>query len=225
MCVTNSYPIEIGDTVERSLINGDIVAINRQPTLHRGSMIACFIKIFDCSTFRLNYSSMITLNADTDGDELNMHVPQDLMSRAELVELMLASTNIVCSQNNKPLIGLSQDSLLGCYKLSKALITESDLYDLIYKAGCFDNFDDIKPSVLKPKKLYPGGRVLEFLFKVFDISIHNYQQKAAGDFLIQDNVVIRGIFNKHSVGTSDNSLFHQIYLRYGHKKAGKFFII
>lgn len=57
--------IAIGDVVERSLINGDLVVVNRQPTLHRGSMLACYVRIFPSKTIRVNYSTMITLNADT----------------------------------------------------------------------------------------------------------------------------------------------------------------
>lgn len=57
--------LQEGDVVERTLMEGDVVAVNRQPTLHRGSVIACYVKIFPSKTFRLNYTSMITLNADT----------------------------------------------------------------------------------------------------------------------------------------------------------------
>lgn len=217
----NYYSIEIGDVIERSLINGDIVAINRQPTLHRGSILACYVKIFECSTFRLNYSSMISLNMDCDGDEGNLHVPQDLDSRAELEELMLASINIVCSQSNKPLTGLSQDSLLGIYKLSKSIISEEDIHSILYSSNCYCNYDSIKPDIVKPCKMFSGLRIFEFLFHFHEIEIYHYFQKKGGGFLIQDNKVIQGIANKHVVGTESNTIFHQIYLRYGHKKAAE----
>lgn len=216
----SKYKIEIGDVVERSLINGDIVVINRQPTLHRGSMIACYVKIFNCSTFRLNYSSMITLNADTDGDELNLHVPQDLKSRAELEELMLASTNIVCSQSNKPLIGLSQDSLLGAFKMSKTILDEQDFFDILYKSKCYKDFINTTPDILKPKRQYNGLRIVEYILEYHEVEIKHYKQEKS-NFLILDNYFIEGILDKHSVGTSNNSLFHQIYLRYGHIKAAQ----
>lgn len=217
----NNYDIEIGDIVERCLINGDIVAVNRQPTLHRGSMIACYVRIFPCSTLRMNYSTMIPLNADTDGDELNVHVPQDLQSKAELENLMLASTNIVCSQNSEPLIGLSQDSLLGSYLLSKELLTENDFFDILYKAGCYKDYDHIKPDVIKPRRLYTGIRFVECLLDFFEIYIYNYEQEKA-NFKIIDNRVISGRLDKYTVGTCDNTIIHQIYLRYGHIKAANF---
>lgn len=218
LSINKNYMIEIGDTVERCLVNGDIVAINRQPTLHRGSILACYVRIFPCSTFRLNYSTMITLNADTDGDEINLHVPQDLASRTELEELMLASYNIVCSQACKPLVGLTQDSLLGCYKLSQDLISEHDYMAILYKMGLDDNFNN--PCVIKPKKLYSGNRLLTKALNHVGVTLNRYEPN--DKFLLIDNVVIRGEMNKAIVGTSDDSIIHHVYLIAGHKAAGKF---
>lgn len=218
LSINKNYMIEIGDTVERCLVDGDIVVINRQPTLHRGSMLACYVRLFPCSTFRLNYSTMITLNADTDGDEINLHVPQDLASRAELEELMLASNNIVCSQACKPLVGLTQDSLLGCYKLSQDLLSEHDYMSILYEMGIDDNFDN--PCILKPKRLYSGNRVLTKALETIDVQLKHYEPNE--NFLLINNCVIRGVMNKTIVGTSDNSIIHHIYLIAGHKVAGKF---
>lgn len=211
LSIVKNYKIEIGDTVERCLIDGDIVAINRQPTLHRGSMLACHVKIFPCSTFRLNYSTMITLNADTDGDEINLHVPQDLASRAELEELMLASTNIVCSQASKPLVGLTQDSLLGCFKLSQDTLSKNDFMDILYE---MDLDDEFKHSH------YTGNVVLTKALEAVGVFIKHYEPN--DKFLLIDNVVVRGIIDKSIVGTSDNSIIHHVYLIAGHAAAGKF---
>ena len=221
LSILNTYNIEIGDVIERCLIDGDLVAVNRQPTLHRGSIVACYVKVFDCSTFRLNYSTMTTLNADTDGDEINIHVPQDLESKAELEGFMLASINIVSSQNNQPLIGLTQDSLLGCYNMSRELLIEQDLMEILYKANCYKDYEHIKPDILKPRRLYSGIRLIEFVLDYLDIKILYYEQKKAGDFLIIENKVIRGILNKYVVCIADNSIFHQVFLRYGHIKAAE----
>lgn len=218
----NKPRIDIGDTVERSLINGDIVIVNRQPTLHRGSMIAVYVRIFQCSTFRLNYSTMITMNADTDGDEINLHVPQDLQSRAELEELMLATTNIVCSQGSKPLVGLTQDSLLGMYLLSRTFISEVDYGDILYNIGMVPYYKDGTepiPDIFKPKRQFSGNRVIEMIMHYLDIEFDHYKN---GGFQIIDNKIISGIMNKSIVGTADHSLIHNVYLKYNHKKAGEF---
>lgn len=210
--------LNIGDIVERSLENGDIVAVNRQPTLHRGSIVACYVRIFPCSTFRLNYSTMVTLNADTDGDEINVHVPQDLEARAELEELMLASTNIVSSQSSKPLIGLTQDSLLGSYKLSKAFLTREDFMSILYELDITDEDFDA-PDVLKPVRLWAGTRVLTNILESLGVYIEHYEKKT---FEIVDNRVVSGVLNKDVMGATDHSIAHTIYLDYGHKVAAKF---
>jgi len=211
--------IEFGDTVERSLVNGDIVAVNRQPTLHRGSIIACYVKIFPCSTFRLNYSSMITLNADNDGDEINIHVPQDLASRVELEELMLASTNIVCSQSSKPLIGLTLDHLVGCYLMSKKQLHKHDYMDIVYKMGLEDDMSN--PTVVKDGvDFYCGTRILSKALEYIGAQFARYEPHE--DFLLENNMVIKGVLDKRILGVSDDSIIHHIFLRYGHLKASKF---
>lgn len=215
--IFKNYRLEVGDTVERCLVNGDLVAVNRQPTLHRGSILACYVRIFDCLTFRLNYSTMITLNADTDGDEINVHVPQDLESRAELENLMLASTNIVSSQSSKPLIGCTQDSLLGCYLLSKEKkLPITDYMALLNEMGLDDEiFDEIDRAAA-----VDGNRFITAALNHIGVFIKRYEP--SNDFLLLDNVIQYGILNKNIVGTADDSLIHRIYLSAGHLAAAAF---
>lgn len=211
--------IEIGDTVERSLINGDVVAVNRQPTLHRGSVLACYIRIFKCSTFRLNYSSMLTLNADNDGDEINIHVPQDLASRVELEELMLSSTNIVCSQSNKPLVGLTLDHLVGCFLMSQEIIHANDFMHIVFQMRLDDDMQT--PDFVKNNQgFYYGTRLITKALEAIGADIKRYEPH--DDFLIINNQVIKGVFDKKILGVSDNSIIHHIFLMYGHLKAAKF---
>lgn len=204
--------LRIGDKVERSLIDGDIVIVNRQPTLHRGSMVACYVRIFDCKTIRLNYSTMVPLGADTDGDELNIHVPQDQASRAELEELMLASTNIVCSQGSKPLFGCTQDSLLGCYQLSKAILPWRDFMSIMYEL-------DIDTEV--ERRDYRGVEVMDAVLEHLGVDI-DFLIIPNAEFIMKDSKVISGVFDKNVLGKADNSVIHHIYLSYDHKVAAKF---
>jgi DNA-directed RNA polymerase II subunit RPB1 len=213
--VAKNVRIDIGDTVERCLVDGDVVGINRQPTLHRGSVIGCYVRIFDCLTFRLNYSTMITLNADTDGDEINMHVQQDLESRAELEVLMLASTNIVSSQASKPLIGCTQDSLLGCYLLSKQ--NELPIHDymaILFEMGLDDPiFDDRATLTVK------GTRIITAILESIGMKMNRYEPNPK--FLLIDNVIQYGLLDKNIVGKADNSIIHHVFLTLGHLKAAK----
>jgi len=111
--------LEYGYRVERHLQNGDVVLFNRQPSLHKMSMMGHRVRILPHSTFRLNLSVTSPYNADFDGDEMNMHVPQSAETRAEAAEVMAVPRNIVSPQANKPVIGIVQDTLLGCRLMTK----------------------------------------------------------------------------------------------------------
>ncbi len=214
-CNYSNTLIELGDIVDRCLINGDIVAVNRQPTLHRGSVIACKVRIFPSLTFRLNYSSMITLNGDCDGDELNLFVPQDLESRAELQELMLTTTNIVSSQSCQPLIGLTQDSLLGVYQISKDInISRNDCMDFLYKANV-----NAENTINLTKQNYTGIQVLSFVLKCLNISFRELNLENCK--ILGSEIQESSVFNKAVVGVSNRSLIHHVFLKYDHIRAGK----
>ena len=88
------------------MIDGDLVLFNRQPSLHKMSIMGHRIKIMPHSTFRLNLSVTSPYNADFDGDEMNMHVPQSCETRAEVLELMMVPKCIVSPQANRPVMGI-----------------------------------------------------------------------------------------------------------------------
>lgn len=111
--------LEVGDRVERHLRTGDLVLFNRQPSLHKMSMMGHRVRVLPFSTFRLNLSVTSPYNADFDGDEMNMHVAQSHETRAEMREIMMVPRNIVSPQANKPVIGVVQDSLLSCRLMTK----------------------------------------------------------------------------------------------------------
>ena len=111
--------IEIGYRVERHLQDGDYVCLNRQPSLHKMSIMGHRVKVLPFSTFRLNLSVTTPYNADFDGDEMNIHVPQSYESMAETKEIMSVPAQILTPQSNKPCMGLVQDTLLGCMLLTQ----------------------------------------------------------------------------------------------------------
>ena len=111
--------IAVGDTVYRNLMDGDWVLVNRQPSLHRMSMMAHRIVIVKGETFRLNVQSTPPYNADFDGDEMNIHVPQSIEAENELERLSHLATQIVSPKNSLPVMGLIQDSLLGLYMFTQ----------------------------------------------------------------------------------------------------------
>ena len=112
------FPLEMGDKVARQLQDGDIVLLNRQPTLHQGSMLAHTIRIIEGKTFRFNLATTSPFNADFDGDEMNIHVPQNPQAQAELHELSHPRNLLVSAQSGKTNIKIVQDSLVGAYKMT-----------------------------------------------------------------------------------------------------------
>ena len=111
--------IGIGDVVHRHLQEGDYVVLNRQPTLHSASMQAMRIKIGHDKTLKINLAITKSFNADFDGDEMNIYVPQTEEAQKEIRRLMVATHNIMSKQSGKPLIGIVQDACLGAYLMTK----------------------------------------------------------------------------------------------------------
>jgi DNA-directed RNA polymerase, beta'' subunit/160 kD subunit len=111
--------LEFGDVVNRHLIDGDIVMFNRQPSLHKMSMMGHRIRVMDYDTFRLNVTVTSPYNADFDGDEMNMHVPQSILASTEIEKLALIPTQIVGPREHQPRIGIVQDTLLGSNRFTK----------------------------------------------------------------------------------------------------------
>ncbi len=111
--------IKPGYIVERQLIDNDPVVFNRQPSLHRMSMMGHRVKVLPGKTFRINDAVSRPYNADYDGDEMNLHVPQTEESREEVEQLMLIPNNIISIRHGNTIIGANLDHVTGTYLLTK----------------------------------------------------------------------------------------------------------
>ena len=163
----NSIVLEEGDIVHRHMMDGDAVLFNRQPTLHRMSMMCHIARIMKRGdTFRMNVADTKPYNADFDGDEMNLHMPQDPESEAELKNLAAVPYQIVSPANNASIIGIYQDSMLGSYLFSKEgvkfnqrqamnllmmfnNVNEQELLKDISKEGGITNYD-ILSQIMPP---------------------------------------------------------------------------
>ena len=115
-----SIELENGDIVHRHMMDGDGILFNRQPSLHRMSMMCHIARIMPVGdTFRMNVADCKPYNADFDGDEMNLHQPQDQESEVELKNLAAVPHQIISPANNKAIIGFFQDNLLGAYRISR----------------------------------------------------------------------------------------------------------
>ncbi len=115
--------IEPGTIIERQLVNNDIVLFNRQPTLHRASIMAHRVKVLPGKTLRMNVSITTPYNADFDGDEMNLHVPQTIEAQAEARYLMQPKNTLLNAKDGRPIAFLIEDEIAGAY-----LLTRDDSY-------------------------------------------------------------------------------------------------
>ena len=117
-CDTVAEMIEPGWKIDRQLRDGDIVLFNRQPSLHRMSIMSHRIKVMNGRTFRLNPAVCPPYNADFDGDEMNLHVPQTEEARAEAELLVAVQENILSPRFGAPIIGGLHDHISGIFILT-----------------------------------------------------------------------------------------------------------
>lgn len=129
--------LEEGSTIKRKMMDGDVIIFNRQPTLHRVSIMGHKVKILPGKTFRLNPISCPPYNADFDGDEMQIHVPQSEAALAEIKNLMMANQHILSMRDGKPLIVPGEDLISGGYLLTKnsTEFTKKEAMDLLYSIG------------------------------------------------------------------------------------------
>ncbi|EGR29261.1 RNA polymerase domain 2 family protein [Ichthyophthirius multifiliis] len=217
--------INDGVIIERTLQDGDFVLFNRQPTLHKMSMMGHKVKILPWSTFRLNLSVCTPYNADFDGDEMNLHVPQSYETRAEIKHVCHVPRQIITPKSNKPVMGLVQDSLLGIslFTLRDCFVKRKNLFNLIM---WIDNWEGEipMPAILKPEKLWSGKQVISMLIPN-RISMMKIGGKNSDDerwFSIKDDSIyiykgelLQGYMTKAIVGDSPGGLVHLIWLDIG----------
>ncbi len=134
--------LQPGYFVERHLQDGDIVLFNRHPSLHRGSLMAHYVKVLPYKTFRLNPAVCFPYNADFDGDEMNVHVPQTEEARAEARILLNVDNNLFSPKNGTNLIGAIKDSLTGNYVLGKRDIPKEEAQQILFNAGIEEKFSN-----------------------------------------------------------------------------------
>jgi len=224
--------LEPGCVVERHLLNGDLVLFNRQPSLHRMSIMGHRVRILPYSTFRMNLSATSPYNADFDGDEMNLHVPQSEEVRAEIKELMAVPKNIVSPQANRPVMGIVQDSLLGCmlFTLRDTFLEEDTVFNLLLHLPHFDGRIPA-PAILKPRPLWTGKQIfslllpdgvnLERLSNGHPDHERTIMTPSDTRVLIQNGELITGIVDKRTVGSSAGSLIHVTWKESGPERTSQ----
>jgi DNA-directed RNA polymerase II subunit RPB1 len=214
-----------GYVVGRHMQNGDFVLFNRQPSLHKMSIMGHRVRVLPYSTFRLNLSVTTPYNADFDGDEMNMHLPQSLETKAEIVEIMHVPKQIVSPQSNRPVMGIVQDSLIGVKLFTHRdnYITIDALMNLIMWISDFDGNIPV-PAILKPKPLWTGKQIFSLILPKINLVrfTANHDDNLTGhmshldtEVLIEKGELIKGIVCKRTVGNASGGLIHCIWNEYG----------
>lgn len=221
--------IEIGYLVERHLSDGDIVMFNRQPSLHQMSIMGHYVRVLPNKTFRLHPSVCPPYNADFDGDEMNLHVPQSEEARAEAILLMRVQDQIISPRYGGPIIGALRDFITGAYLLTKddTTLTPQEFANLAMLAGYTDTFPE--PQVkAKGGSLYTGKQLFSlFLPKDFNYVITSKWSKGtkgpAKDVVIKNGQLVSGVIDKASIGAEEpDSVLHRIAKDYGFEEAKNF---
>jgi DNA-directed RNA polymerase II subunit RPB1 len=222
-----SINLENGDIVHRHMMNGDGILFNRQPTLHRMSMMCHIARIMpQADTFRMNVADTKPYNADFDGDEMNLHMPQDVEAETELLNLAAVPWHIISPADNKSIVGIFQDSLLGAYRFTREGInfSQRDAMNLLmsfdkvnseqlYAIGENVSSFDILSQILPP---------LSIKYKTKDFNDDENYDTSNHVIDIKNGNISRGQFEKSVLGAGTKGLLQRICNDYGNMAASDF---
>jgi len=231
-----------GFTVERHLSEGDLVLFNRQPSLHRMSIMAHEVKIMDGRTFRLNLTVCPPYNADFDGDEMNLHVPQSEEARTEAELLLKVQNHILSPRFGGPILGGIQDFISSVFQFTSknSLYNKKDALKLLYTGDIFRynpdyTIEELVPTVTDPEPLYSGKEIFSSLFpddlnlkvkskfcKKCDVC---EEENCAYDayVVIRNGKLITGTIDENSYGAMQpNSILARIIKDHGNTRGREF---
>lgn len=233
----DSLVLRPGDVVERHLADEDVVVFNRQPSLHKHGMSCHRVRLMPGHTFRVSLVVTGQYNADFDGDEMNVHVPQSAAARAECAMLMAVGQNIIGSQS-RPVMGIVQDSCLGVH-----LLTQPDtLFDHAHACRIVGALRHAPRALPAPAvafyangvathRWWTGKQIFSMLFP------HNFYHEPEGDVFAKVEewedaklpVVVRGgkllcgILRKAQVGSGSGSFIDVLTRDHGNVACMRFF--
>lgn len=233
--------LKLGDVVERHMIDGDIVLFNRQPSLHKLSIMAHIARVKPHRTFRFNECVCTPYNADFDGDEMNLHLPQTEEAKAEALILMGTKANLVTPRNGEPLIAAIQDFLTGGYLLTlKDTFFDRSKACQIIASILVDKDEKLKidlphPAIIKPMCLWTGKQIFSLILKPCKSCPVNANLRTKGKqycgkgedlcvndsfVVIQNSELLSGSMDKGTLGSgSKNNIFYILLRDWGQVEA------
>lgn len=225
-----------GDIIERHMLDEDIVLFNRQPSLHKLSIMCHRAKILDHRTFRFNECVCTPYNADFDGDEMNLHLPQTEEARAEAWVLMGNKFNLVTPRNGELLIGAIQDFITGGYLLTQKdnFFDRSKTCQLVASMLAGDEvnmmIDLPPPCIQKPVALWSGKQIFSLVLRPSKTSPIQVNLRTKGKsyttneelctndsyLVIRNSELLAGSLDKSNIGSgAKNNIFYVLLRDYG----------
>ncbi|MEM5843649.1 MAG: DNA-directed RNA polymerase subunit A' [Candidatus Aenigmatarchaeota archaeon] len=210
-----------GYIVERHIRDGDIALFNRQPSLHRMSLMAHRVRVMPFKTFRLNLCTCPPYNADFDGDEMNLHIPQTEEAQVEAQELMIVPKHIRSPRFSGPIIGAVKDHITGLYLLTHGnkKFKREEFVQLIRA---------VDQEIEIPEKEYMTGKEIFSLFLPKDFSIEHKAKSCRGCekclkekcpydayVVIKNGKLICGTIDKAALGEEDGKVIDKMEKEYG----------
>ncbi|WP_089693832.1 DNA-directed RNA polymerase subunit A' [Halogranum gelatinilyticum] len=219
-CEELAEKVELGWEVNRHLVDGDIVIFNRQPSLHRMSIMAHEVVVMPYKTFRLNTVVCPPYNADFDGDEMNMHALQNEEARAEARVLMRVQEQILSPRFGENIIGAIQDHISGTYLLTheNPHFTETQALDLL-RATSVDTLPE--PDGEEDGEPYWTGHSIFSELLPDDLSLE-FKSSTGDDVVIVDGQLIEGTIDEDAVGAFGGEIVDTITKVYSETRARVF---
>lgn len=230
---TSKLIVEDGDIVDRHVMNGDFVLFNRQPSLHKMSMMSHKVRVMPYDTFRLNPAVTPSYNADYDGDEMNLHLPQSIQTENELKMLSNVILQIISPRQSKPIVSVVQDVTLGLYRLTKdeTVVNEKQLFNLAMSNTKFLGEMPEPELNIKGNKKWTGKQLLSEIIpnnvnltngnNQYDADINKNDKKNL--IVIENGKIKQGIFDKKIYQDRTNGLVHIVYNENGEEEARHLF--
>ncbi|MFC7081489.1 DNA-directed RNA polymerase subunit A' [Halorussus caseinilyticus] len=220
-CEELSTKVEPGWEVNRHMVDGDIVIFNRQPSLHRMSIMAHEVVVMPYKTFRLNTVVCPPYNADFDGDEMNMHALQNEEARAEARVLMRVQEQILSPRFGANIIGAIQDHISGTYLLTNENphFNETQALDLL-RATRIDELPDPSGTDDEDEPYWTGRDIFSELLPS-DLNLE-FTGTVGDDVIIEDGQLIEGTIAEDEVGEFGGEIVDTITKVYGNTRSRVF---
>ena len=220
--------LENGDVVHRHMMDGDGILFNRQPTLHRMSMMCHIVRVMQQGdTFRMNIGDTKPYNADFDGDEMNLHMPQDDEAEAELKGLAAVPYQIISPAKNNSIIGIFQDSLLGVYQFTRGGLPG---FDVRMAMNLLMGYKNVNPALFSdPKKKITNFEILSQILPPLSMKYKTKQFGGSDDYATSNNVleiidgeILRGHIDSGVLASSTSGMIQRICNDFGNFASASF---